>query len=374
MPAEILFFPLGNADTTLVRLADSRRVLFDFADVGKSDKANVSIDLAEEIRNDLRSAGQTSLAVLCITHLDEDHCFGFGDAFSLRSSGSRQGEGRIEFDEMWVPAAAIIETNLETECAKLVQKEARYRLLAGHGIKVFSGPKALDDWLRRNGESLASRASCILHAGDTVPGFALTGSESVEFFVHCPLSWVQDEDGKVVRNEHSIVLQATFLEGGRKTRMLLGSDVDSNTLSEIVESTLRHGNADRLEWDVLKLFHHCSYKALNCNDRGAEKTKPVEAVAWLIEQQGQPRSKIVSPSEPIPIKGAPEDNDQPPHRQAAAYYQGVQTSRNGEFLVTMERSPKRPLGLAIGAAGVSQILATPATAGSGITSKPTRAG
>jgi beta-lactamase superfamily II metal-dependent hydrolase len=374
MPAEILFFPLGNADTTLVRLADKRRVLFDFADVGKSENSDITMDLAGEIRNDLRSAGQNSLAVLCITHLDEDHCFGFGDAFSLRSDASRQGEGRIRFDEMWVPAAAITETNLETECAKLVQKEARHRLLAGQGIKVFSGPKALDTWLRQNGQSLESRASCILHAGDTVPGFAVTGPESVEFFIHCPLTWVQDEDGEVVRNEHSIVLQASFVEGGRTTKMLLGSDVDSNTLSEIVESTLRHGNANRLEWDVLKLFHHCSYKALNRDDRGTEKTKPVEEVAWLIERQGQPRSKIVSPSEPIPARGAPEDNDQPPHRQAAAYYRDVQASRNGQFLVTMEDSPKRALGLSIGAAGVAQILATPATAGSGITSKPTRAG
>lgn len=374
MTAEILFFPLGNADTTLVKLADTRRVLFDFADVSKAEGSTITIDLAEAIRNDLRAAGQGALSVLCITHLDEDHCFGFGDAFWLKSESSRQGANRIKFDEMWVPAAAIIETNLETESAKLVQKEARHRLLAGQGIKVFSGPKTLDDWLRRHGHSLETRASSILHAGDTVPGFSTDGPERVEFFIHCPLTWVQDDDGEVVRNEHSIVLQAAFLEGGRKTRMLLGSDVDSNTLSEIVESTQRHGNDERLEWDVLKLFHHCSYKALNCNDRGAEKTEPVEKVAWLIEEQGQPRSKVISPSEPIPKKGSVADNDQPPHRQAAAYYRELQASRNGQFLVTMEDSPKKALGLSIGAFGVSQILAAPAAAGSEITSKPTRAG
>jgi|TARA_R110002124_G_scaffold45188_2_gene137072 ribonuclease BN (tRNA processing enzyme) len=373
MSAAITFFPLGNADTTRLKLADGQRILFDFADMGKSEKSEVMIDLADEIRRDLRQGEKNELSILCFTHLDKDHCFGADEAFWLSHHSSYQSKDRIKFDELWVPAAAILEPNLEEPAAIAVQKEAKHRLREGVGIKIFSTPKALEGWLRKNGISLAERSHCIVNAGESVPGFELTGSAQADFFVHCPLSWVQDENGEVIRNEDSIVLQAILREGGRDTRMLLGSDINSDTLSRIVQSTQRHKNDERLEWDVLKLFHHCSYKALNCNDRGTDKTMPVEKVAWLLEEQGQERSIIVSLSAPIPTKGSVKDNDQPPHRQAAAYYKPLQNSRKGQFEVTMD-DPKKPLTINITATGAALGLSSPASAGSSSTSKPMRAG
>ena len=333
MSAAITFFPVGNADSTRLTLADGQRILFDFADMRKTEKSEVTIDLADEIRRDLRQGGKGGLSVLCFTHLDEDHCFGVDETFWLSHHSSYQSKDRISFDELWVPAAAILETNLKVPAAIAVQKEAKHRLKNGEGIKVFSTPKALESWLRDNGTSLADRSHCIVNAGESVPGFELTGTAKADFFVHCPLSWVQDENGEVIRNEDSIVLQAILREGGRDTRMLLGSDINSDTLTRIVQSTQKHENNERLEWDVLKLFHHCSYKALNCNDCGTDKTVPVENVAWLMEVQGQDRSIIISPSEPIPVKGSAKDNDQPPHRQAAAYYKPLQNGRKGQFEV-----------------------------------------
>lgn len=344
MPATLTTFPLNNADSSLLTLTDSRRLLFDFADVGKTDSSEVEFDLEGAIKSDLREAGRKSLEVLCITHVDHDHCYGFGDTFRLEHDSQRQGDDRIKIDELWVPAAAIIEPGLEEESAICVQKEAQHRLLEGKGIKVFSTPKNLEKWLTSRGMSLAERESCFVKAGTLVDGFGLDDQEGAEFFAHCPLKWIQDEDGEVVRNEHSIVLQATIRAGGRDTKVLLGSDVDSNTLSEIVQSTQRHGNEERLEWDVLNLFHHCSYKALNRDDRGeaAGKTTPIDDVVWLIEDQGNDRSIIVSPSKKIPTAGSKEDDKQPPHREAAAYYKSVQNNRDGQFLVTMDE-PSKPL-------------------------------
>lgn len=373
MSATITFFPLGNADCTRLSLADGRRVLFDFADMGKSESSDVEIDLADEIRLDLRRSGRDKLAVLCFTHLDRDHCFGADETFWLSHSARFQSGDRIKFDELWVPAAAILETNLDEPAAIAIQKEAKERLKKGDGIKVFSTPKALEAWLRANGTSLAQRSHCIVNAGESVPGFRVDGPAHADFFVHCPLSWVQDGDGDVIRNEHSIVLQAILREGGRDTRMLLGSDIDSETLTRIVNSTQRHENDERLEWDILKLFHHCSYKALNREDRGSEKTTPVEKVAWLMEEQGSERSIIVSPSKAIPAKGSKGDDKQPPHRQAAAYYKPLQEGRKGQFEVTMD-DPKKPLMVSITASGAALGLSSPATAGPKSTTKPMRAG
>jgi hypothetical protein len=55
----------------------------------------------------------------------------------------------------------------------------------------------------------------------------------------------------------------------------------------------------------------------------------------------------VSPSKPIPTRGSDEDkSDQPPHRQAAAYYRRIVGEKDGEFIVMMEHpreSAPKPL-------------------------------
>ena len=62
MTARLASFPLGNADSTRLRLNDGRRMLFDFADMGKSSGSDISFDLEQEVRDDLRLGKQ---AVTC---------------------------------------------------------------------------------------------------------------------------------------------------------------------------------------------------------------------------------------------------------------------------------------------------------------------
>ena len=267
---EMFFFPLGNADTTRITSPQGRRFLFDFAPLAASDG---EFGLEEDIRNDLRRAGKDGVDVLCITHLDDDHCRYFEEVFHLEHSASHQGNGRLRIENLWVPAMAIIETGLKEESARQVQKEARHRLRKGTGIVVFSAPEALDDWLRSEGIDPASRRACIRYAGELVLDWSLH-RDGIEFFVHSPLSWRQDEQGKeIARNSASVVLQVVMRAGGTDTRLFLGADVDSEDLAEVVKSTRQHDNDERLGWDVLKLFHHCSYKSLNKDDRGATETK-----------------------------------------------------------------------------------------------------
>jgi hypothetical protein len=97
-------------------------------------------------------------------------------------------------------------------------------------------------------------------------------------------------------------MQVTFVEGGAETYALLGSDVDHQTLTKIVETTKRHEREQRLLWDLLKLFHHCSYLSLG-PDRGTDETKAVPEVKWLFETQARDGCLIISPSDPVPEKG-----------------------------------------------------------------------
>jgi hypothetical protein len=375
MTAKITFFPLGNADTCRIDLVSSRKVLIDFANMrDPKDPYDLRIDLAEELRRDLKDADRNYFDVVCFTHLDNDHIKGSSEFFWFEHAAAYQGAGRIKIKELWVPAAAVTEEGSNGE-ARIIRQEARARLKAGKGIKVFSRPGHLHDLLASWGLSVESRASCIVDAGQTVPGFDKAGADKAEFFVHSPFAWRLNDREVEDRNQDSIVMQVTFVEGGVESYGLLGSDADYETLTKIVETTKRHKREGRLLWDVLKLFHHCSYLSLG-PDRGKDETVPVPDVKWLFEQ-GRDGCLIISPSDPIPVKGSEADkSDQPPHRQAAAHHRRVVNGKDGEFKVTMETpsvSRPKPLVVEITASGVSLVLAAPSAIGIA-TSRPARAG
>ena len=340
----LTFYPLGNADTCLIDLANGRKLLFDYADERNPDDDDKRIDLPKTLRDDLKAAKRDSYDVLAITHLDDDHTRKADEFFYLDWAEKYQAGTRTKFTEMWVPAAVITESRNDLEPgAKALQAEARHRLRGNYGIRVFSRPAALEAWLKSNGLTLESREHLITDAGKLIPGFTLD-EDGAEFFVHSPFAWRQDENTVIDRNGDSLVVQLTLSVDDTNTKAILGSDVDHNALSSIVQTTRSHGRDERLEWDIMKLPHHCSYLTLG-PDRGRDETKPIKDVAWLFENQMQRGGIIVSTSKPIPIKGSDEDKSpQPPHRQAANYYERIVGLKDGEFIVTMvhpkESAPK----------------------------------
>lgn len=362
MAARVDFFPLGNADTLRLDLADGRKVLIDYADLlCRDDQNDLRCDLPKELRRDLARARRDYYDAVCITHIDSDHCKGFGNFFWLEHAKIYQDDGRIRIRELWVPAAAILEEGVDGD-ARLVRAEARHRFRAGKGIRVFSRPARLKEWMEKDGLDFESRKHLIVDAGQLVPGYTKEGAAQAEFFVHSPFGWRQNEQTVIDRNQDSIAMQVTFREGGNDTYLLLGSDLDHESLSAIVQVTRSKGNDARLLWDLLKLFHHCSYLSLG-PDRGTDETKAVADVKWLFETQGRAGGIVVSPSWPIPAKWSKEDDDvQPPHRQAANHYRRVTKNLNGQFTVTMEypsRAKPAPFGYEITAYGVAPILAAP---------------
>ncbi|MDZ7685291.1 MAG: MBL fold metallo-hydrolase [Gammaproteobacteria bacterium] len=348
-------------------------MLIDFANMHNGDEDDKRCNLSAELRTDLDKAGRDRIDAVCITHLDRDHCNGFGDFFWLSHAAKYQDDGRIKIGQLWVPAAAILEDNL-AEDARIIRSEARHRLREGKGILVFSYPERLKDWMEKEGIDYESRKHLIVDAGKLVPGFAKNGPEGAEFFVHCPFAWRQDENTVVSRNEDSIVIHVTFLEGGRETKLFLASDVDHETLSAIVQTSRKHGNERRLYWDVMKLPHHCSYLSLG-PERGQDEAQPAPDVKWLFEDARE-GSYIVSPSCPIPEKGADDDNDQPPHRQAANYHRRISAGCDGTFTVTMEYPSKanpKSFAYSVTALGVGLEIAAPRVSRTASASTP-RAG
>lgn len=365
-------FPLGNADCCRIDLDGGERILFDCAATrDPADPDDKRIDLHKELRADLNANNRDYFEVVAFTHLDRDHFARATEFFHLDHAAKYQGGDRVKINVMWVPAALITEEAPDDEEARILQREARHRFIKASGIRIFSRPERLRKWCEQNGIKLEDRLSLITDAGQLAPEFSLD-KHGVEFFVHSPFAIRQDDCSVEDRNGNAIVMQATFQVGTTTTRALLMADSTYEALADIVTVTRRKRNEHRLEWDVAKLPHHCSYLSLG-PDKGVDQTKPVNEVAWLYEEQGQDGAIIISTSKPIPTKGSKEDADpQPPHRQAANYYKGVLKDSDGAFVVTMEHpKPISPETLIIEIASNGATLKIAAVTGSYIaTSRP----
>ncbi len=291
---KITFYPIGNADCCKIDLSNGRKLLFDFANCRDSDADDdLRIDLANALIDDLKVAEKNSFDIVAFTHGDDDHIHGFSEFFYLEHAKKYQDNDRIQIEELWVPAAIIIEKGLKDE-AIILQAEARYRLKNGSRIRVFSRPDKLKEWLQEEGITIDERRTCITDAGKIVPGFN-KDVDGVEFFVHSPFAAHVGND-LVDRNECALIMHATFNYKGQETKFMIIGDKTHEILTDIVKITRSHEREARLEWDVFNIPHHCSYLALS-SERGKEKTDPVPDVRWLLEQ-GKEKGLLVSCSDP----------------------------------------------------------------------------
>jgi len=325
---KITFYPIGNADCCKIDLDNGRKLIFDYAHtIVSEDKDDKRINLAKTLKEELDKDKCAKIDVLGFTHADSDHISGASDFFYFDYAKIYQEGERIKFKELWVPAAFIIEKNLSGD-AMIIQKEAKYRLKEGYGIKVFSVPDALKDWLEENGLTEKDRKKFIVHAGNIVSGFDLK-TDQVEFFAHCPFS-ISIEGKKVDRNNSSLVLHVLFEYSSEQTRFMLIGDIDYDILEDIVKVTKSKNNEERLKWDIYDIPHHCSYKGLS-GDKGEHKTIPAANVKWLLNQ-GECGGIFVACCDKI----TNTDSEQPPHYQAKSCYKDYSDKISGKFIVTME--------------------------------------
>ena len=343
----VRFFPIGNADTCLIELANGRRILFDFADMHNPDDADDKrCDLEKELREIL--GDDKVIDVVAFTHLDRDHCHRAKEVFWLDHAQKYQDDDRIKIQTLWVPAHAVLEQGV-TGQARTLRTEARHRFINGEGIRVFSRPEELDDFLTERDIDPAKRRNLISDAGTLCPEFNLE-HDGVEFFVHSPFGKRGDDDVVRVRNNDALFMQATFEVEEQQTKMVLSADVTHEVIDDIAKVTQHHDREYRLEWDINNIPHHCSYKSLS-DEKGDEKTEPTATSKWLYEEAGQTGGLLVSTSKIIPDG---DEDDQPPHRQAAAYYKSVANQLGGEWIVSMEHPTKtkpEPLVIEITSAG-----------------------
>ena len=121
---KLTFYPLGNADCTLIGLDNGQNILFDYADMGDpSDDEDRRINLPSSLREDLEAEDKDFYDVVAFTHADDDHIHGFSEFFYLEHAAKYQDDDRIKINDLWVPAWVILESGLTGE-ARMLRREA----------------------------------------------------------------------------------------------------------------------------------------------------------------------------------------------------------------------------------------------------------
>lgn len=317
----VKFYPIGNADCSLIKTQDDKFIIIDYA--APSDG---SFDLAKGLKNEVGEGGQ--IEILSFSHMDADHVKGASDLFYLEHAEKYQTEGRIKIKELWVPAAAIVESGLEDD-ARVIRQEARYRLKNKNGVKVFGKPEYLKEYLESDESGKDINYDDVKHliveAGSNIPMCGL------EFFIHAPFSNDQDDKSTIKRNSNALAFQIRVTNGSRISNLLYLGDLDSDIISKIVSISECKGNVDRLRWDILKVAHHGSYTALNKDDKDKKKTIPTDEIKRLLEH-GSKGAKILISSQSIDKNDY--DRTQPPHIQAYNSYKEYADKNSQRILVT----------------------------------------
>jgi hypothetical protein len=347
--AKLTFFPVENGDTTLIEFGDGRLMLVDYCHRAKGeDDCEPCIDLASSLGALLAELGREYIDVVVLTHRHDDHVAGAEAFFSLDHAAAYQGDGRIAIGELWVPASMVLATGLAGS-ARVMREEARHRIKQGSGVRIFSAPGALDDIAADLGVSEEEMGALIVGAGEIAPGWTADDGE-VEVFVHSPFAAnCEPEAEEEDTNGSSIILHLTFFPGENPTPVLLGADAEWEVWKHVVELTEQNGNDTRLDWDVFKVAHHCSYTAL-AQEAGDGETVPEEGVDRLFDH-AQNGAIVVASSNPIACEGTP------PHEEAASYYRSIAANAAGQFFVTMEypsQDAPEPLVIEIGEYGPAE--------------------
>ena len=307
MKSKITFFPLGNGDTTLIQLLDSgKSILWDYANLKTVDANDKRCDLPSELNNRVKG----DFDVVCFTHADKDHIYKMSEYFYLEHAKKYQEGSRKKIKELWVPAAILIDGESNNDDDNILKAEARYRMKKGVGIKVFSRPDKLKEWLEKNEINFESVKHLIIDAGTLVPGWD-KNKDGVEFFIHSPFMGHVDESTVVDRNLSGILAQVVF-GNAKDTKLILGADGHCITWESIVKITRLKKNDHRLIWDIFHIPHHCSYTAIHESEKGEKKTNPGGLIRWLYETQAKDKCLMVIPSFELEM----EDTSQPPHFQA----------------------------------------------------------
>jgi hypothetical protein len=379
--ASIVYFPVGNGDTSLIKLEDGTTILVDSNVTSDAfdENNNERFDVYNFLRQELRQEnGVHHLDTFILTHADDDHCRGIDKMCYLgdpaKYTDTHKKEGLLIIDELWfTPRLFLTIDGKKCDCAKALKKEAERRIdlyKSGKTERTQAGNRLRIIGYTEN-EELKGLESIV-----TVPGHSLNlinGSvrDNFRFFIYAPVR--KDTDDECCeRNDSSIIFQARFDVNGEKNACIafFGGDAGCAIWEKVIEKN----SEENLKWDLFLAPHHCSWTFLS-DDSSDVENRASKKVMDLLGMKREGAWVIAS------SKSIKRNEDNPPHYRAANVYKKAVSDE--KFLCTSqhpdEKAPKPIIFLmsengpvkgelnentrSIASAAVKSVLSTPKTYG-----------
>lgn len=307
----LTFWPVGTGDSTTVWINEDTVLQVDLCD--RSDAADDDTPytpIIEELKNQLPDkGGRPYLSVFALTHPDLDHCKGFKRLLD-----------EVKIGELWASPRLFREGPddlCDDACAFHEEMERRREATiksggdpgVGNRLRIFGWDDLLaeDDWKGFPDDCLTipGNAVCVLDGMDCVKTFRA--------FIHAPFK----EDSAGERNDASMGMQITLMDGEHDGQVLLFGDLCYPTLRNIFDRS----DDEDVRWDVLLAPHHCSKSVMYWQGEDDDEPKLKEDILDDMQTAAGNHGWVVASSDPIPTKNQPGDN--PPHALAKQRYQEI---------------------------------------------------
>jgi len=355
MSAKITFFPVGNGDSTLIQLNDSKdrddikqtSILIDCYFNGESE------DQITELRNRLPkdNKGRPYVDVFCLSHPDRDHVGGLREHFHLGdlTDYNEDEDLKIIIREMWSSPIVFRRASKNftlTEDSKAWRTEAKRRVAiyrerkqgqkgqattaSGDRIQLFG--QDIDN----DGNDKNADINNIVHLTDETFN-CIDGRTSNHIDINIigplPKGDVEEDEDRLGANRSSIIMRYQIKpskDSKEATIFLTGGDAERAVWEHLWEKYDK--TPASLQYDILQVPHHCSWHVLseaNCSWRkGCRKVnvKARNALSQIIDG-----GTIVASCKPI----KDEDAD-PPCIGAKNEFVSIKNKASGEFICTGE--------------------------------------
>lgn len=375
---QIKYYPVGNGDTSLIKLKDGITIITDCKIRNIEDGI---FDVKKDLLNNLgRRDGKPYTDLFILSHHDQDHCLNFEKHFYCGNvddynKDNDEHKDKIIIDELWVNSYILSDDISENSSAIFLKKEVERRR----------------DLHKNNKSEKDNRGNRLVLVGSDVddnfknvpqhyPGEeynSINGNKTNEFsfFIHAPLKQsIIEGNAKSDRNATSIVYQARFYNTNNEfiCRAIFGGDADNYRWAKIKEKTEENGNEDALKWDIFLAPHHCSWTFFNDTpykdkEKGIDNSEAKKTSLEILDYQNSGAWVIASSKE---VKN---DDDNPPHYAAKEEYVAKVGENKFENTAKFYGKYKKPILFEIDDNIKLAILSLPTLVSQG-KSKPSRAG
>lgn len=320
--SSVTYFPVGNGDTSLIRLSDDTDILIDCNvrnNSGDEDEScyDVHNHLLSVVKED--DADTPFVDAFLLTHGDQDHARGCQNVLYLGDPANyaerHRKDGLIRIDEFWFTPRIFSEDEAELcEDAAVLRDEAKRRMklyqdadprryLPGNRLRIIG---------YSDSEELEGLDDIITVPGSTISAINMGAKSDFSFFIHAPFKKDTDSED-CARNDTSVVVQARFDVDGQSNACLLmfGGDAGCAIWGDILDKS----RDETLGWDLFLAPHHCSWTFFS-EQPYSENPEPDEKVMKVLRKR-RAGARVIASCKPIK-----DDDNNPPHYGARSIYVG----------------------------------------------------